>query len=127
MGDMRIMAGKGNANRRMGAFWERQAAEYLEQKGYQILERNFCSYFGEIDIIARQGDYLVFVEVKYRREGSPVHALESVDSGKRRRICKTAAYYCLRCGWPEDTPCRFDILGIQGGAFAHIEYAFPYI
>ena len=58
---MRIMAGKGNANRRMGAFWERQAAEYLEQKGYQILERNFCSYFGEIDIIARQGDYLVFV------------------------------------------------------------------
>ena len=59
---MRIMAGKGNANRRMGAFWERQAAEYLEQKGYQILERNFCSYFGEIDIIARQGSYLALVK-----------------------------------------------------------------
>ena len=87
---MRIMAGKGNANRRMGAFWERQAAEYLEQKGYQILERNFCSYFGEIDIIARQGDYLVFVEVKYRREGSPVHALESIDSGKQRRKIRPA-------------------------------------
>lgn len=121
------MIGKGNTSRRTGAFWEQQAAEYLEQKGYRILERNFRSYFGEIDIIARRGSYLVFVEVKYRRQGSSVHPLESVDKGKQRRICKTAAYYCLRCGYPEGTPCRFDILGIQGGVFAHIEDAFPYV
>ena len=48
------MAGKGNANRRTGAFWERQAAEYLEQKGYQILERNWKHPFGELDLIARK-------------------------------------------------------------------------
>lgn len=121
------MAKIGNTNRRKGAFWEQQAAVFLENKGYQILEKNFCSYFGEIDIIARQGSYLVFVEVKYRRQGSTVHPLESVDMGKRRRICKTAAYYCLRHGWPEGTPCRFDIIGIQGSEFIHIEDAFPYM
>ncbi len=120
------MAGQGNANRRKGAFWEQKAAEYLQEKGYQIVGKNFHSYYGEIDLIARQGKYLVFVEVKYRREGAAVHPLESIGWAKQRRICKTAAYYCLRHNYPEGTPCRFDIIGILGDAFFHIEDAFPY-
>ncbi len=121
------MAGRGNANRKKGAFWEQQAAEYLEKKGYRILGRNFYSCYGEIDIIAGQGRYLVFVEVKYRREGASTHPLESVSKAKQRRICRTAAYYCLRHKYPEDTPCRFDMIGILGGEFIHLEDAFAYL
>ena len=52
--------------REKGAYWEQKAGAYLESIGYEILEYNFRCRMGEIDIIARDGDYLVFCEVKYR-------------------------------------------------------------
>ena len=121
------MAGKGNANRRTGAFWERQAAEYLEQKGYQILERNFCSYFGEIDIIARQGSYLVFVEVKYRAGTAMGEPQEAVDVRKQRKISRTASYYCMTHRIPQDQPCRFDVAACCAGEWVVIRNAFDYV
>ncbi len=118
------MAGTGNRNRKKGTEYERQAAEFLEKKGYRILHRNFYSRFGEIDLVARQGAYLVFAEVKYRNSAQGGHPLEAVDRLKQRRICKTAAYYCLRYGYGEDTPCRFDVIGILGEEITHVEDAF---
>lgn len=119
------MATTGNQSRSCGMYYENLAAEYLKQKGFQILHRNFCSQVGEIDLVARQNGYLVFVEVKYRRRGG-VHPLEAVDIRKQRRICRTADYYCLRYGYQENTPCRFDVVGISGDEIIHVEDAFLY-
>ncbi len=120
------MAKTGNQNRRRGMDYEQQAAEFLEAQGYQILHRNFYSRYGEIDLVARQGRTLVFLEVKYRKNETGGHPLEAVDKRKQRRICKTAVYYCLRFGYGEYTPCRFDIIGILGEEIIHVEDAFSF-
>ncbi len=88
------------------------------------MERNFYSRTGEIDLIAREDGYLVFVEVKYRsswRFGSPE---EAVTPAKQRSIVRTARFYLLRRGFPEGTPCRFDVLAIDGEELRLLRNAF---
>lgn len=121
------MAGTGNNNRGKGAEYEKLAAELLRQKGFQILHHNFYSGFGEIDLVVRDGIYLVFVEVKYRENSRGGHPLEAVDVRKRKRICRTADYYCLCHGYDQDMPCRFDVVGIMGDEMIHIVNAFEYV
>ena len=111
--------------RAIGSHYEAKAAEFLKKQGYEILDCNYQDRYGEIDLVAKDGDYLVFVEVKYRRRGGE-HPLEAVDIRKQRRICRTADYYCLRYGYQEDTPCRFDVVGISGDEIIHVEDAFSY-
>ena len=72
-----------------------QAAAYLKKKGYRILEANFRCRFGEIDLIARDGAYLVFIEVKYRSSLKDGDSLEAVNRGKQRKIIRVAEYYLL--------------------------------
>lgn len=111
-------------NRRTGSRYESVAADYLVEQGYRILERNFYSRQGEIDLVARDGRYLVFVEVKYRSgtaNGSPA---EAVGPLKQRRIRGTARYYLYSRGLPEDTPCRFDVVAVTGGQIELIRDAF---
>lgn len=110
-----------------GYFQEQKAAEYLEQKGYHILKRNFYSRHGEIDIIAKDGEYFVFVEVKYRSSNRAGHPLETVDGRKQRRICRTADCFLYRYGYREACPCRFDVIGITAKEIVHIENAFSYV
>lgn len=118
------MAVIGNSNRKRGAQYEKMAADYLQGQGFQILDHNFSSRFGEIDIVARDGNYLVFVEVKYRAADSGGHPLEAVDLRKQRRIGKTADFYLLRYGYGENMPCRFDVVGILGDEIIHVRNAF---
>lgn len=95
--------------------------------GYHILEYNFRSRQGEIDIVAKDGKYLVFVEVKYRastRSGDP---LESVDLRKQRRICRAARYYLMRHQLDMDTPCRFDVAAIRKDQVEVRKNAFFYV
>lgn len=115
-----------NSTREKGILYEKKAADYLEKQGFFVLQRNFSSKFGEIDLIARDGTYLVFVEVKYRATDRDGHPLEAVDRWKQRRICRTADFYCLRHGYGENTPCRFDVVGIIGDEIIHIRDAFEY-
>ena len=96
-------------NYETGRLAEDFAARYLEQKGYRILERRFRSRQGEIDLIAKDGNTLVFVEVKYRRSLKWGRPADAVDAGKRRRLTMTAAYY-LRQSRQIDTCCRFDVI-----------------
>lgn len=110
--------------REKGFLYEGMAAEYLKKKGYQIVARNFYTRSGELDLIARDGVYLVFVEVKYRANRWGGHPLEAVDRNKKRRIRGAAQFYLLRHGFPETTPCRFDVVGILGDEIVHIENAF---
>ena len=100
--------------RQTGTAYERRTGEYLKEQGYELIGYNFRCRQGEIDIIARDGRYLVFVEVKYRRDGQTGDPLEAVDRAKQRRISRTAQYYCLTHGYGETTPCRFDVAAVLG-------------
>mgnify|MGYP002518829727 CR=1 FL=1 len=110
--------------REQGSHYETMAAEYLKNKGYEIILQNFFSKNGEIDIIAKDTDTLVFCEVKYRsntRYGLPE---EAVDYRKQDKIRKTAAYYLYRNNFPVETRVRFDVIAVLGGKITHIEDAF---
>lgn len=110
--------------RKKGSDYEEIAAEYLQGQGYRILERNFRSRRGEIDLIAEQGSQIVFVEVKYRQNQQKGSPLEVVDSRKQQRIVMAARYYLYLHRMPEDVSCRFDVIGITGTQMEHIKNAF---
>ena len=108
------MRRKGQASsKRTGLYYETQAAAFLEKQGYKILERNFRCSAGEIDLIAREGEYLCFVEVKYRSKREAGTPEEAVDGKKQKRISRAALYYLMRQGLGDTTPCRFDVVGIR--------------
>ena len=110
-------------HRKTGTRYERIAGEYLKSKGYEILEYNYRCKTGEIDIVAKDGEYIVFCEVKYRSgrgKGSP---LEAVDGRKQQRIFRCAACYLTERG-NTDALCRFDVIGIEGTAVTHVKNAF---
>lgn len=110
--------------RQTGSEYEQKAAEYLEAKGMQILHRNFRIRSGEIDLIARDGRYLVFVEVKYRKDKRKGTALEAVNPRKQQTIIATARYFLHRYRFAEDTPCRFDVIGITDEEINYVQNAF---
>jgi len=113
--------------RAIGTEYEQKAARYLENLGYQILDQNFRCKMGEIDLIAKEGDYLVFVEVKYRADGRMGQPQEAVGYRKQQKICKAASYYCMRQRISNMQPCRFDVAACIGEKWTIIRDAFPYI
>ena len=100
--------------RQIGADKEAFVCEWLEKNGYRILERNFRCRIGEIDIVAREGGYLVFIEVKYRSHNVNGLPEEAVDWRKQRVISRVALYYLRRFGYGESTPVRFDVVALFG-------------
>lgn len=111
-------------NRTVGAGYERLAADTLRGKGYGIMAQNYRCHLGEIDLIAVKGGVLVFVEVKYRADGTLGDPLEAVGPLKQRRIYRVAQVFMKERHIPQDTPCRFDVIGICGREIAHVENAF---
>ncbi len=112
--------------RALGGSFEGKAADFLIKEGYQILDRNFRCRMGEIDIIARDGIYLVFVEVKFRSSSRYGGPLPPVDSKKQRTISKVAVFYLMKQGLPLTTPCRFDVVGILPDQIRLVKNAFPF-
>jgi putative endonuclease len=96
----------------LGDRGENVAAKYLRNLGYKILHRNFECKFGEVDIIARDGNTLVFVEVKTRKDGedSP-EPDEQVNINKQHQMSKVAEHYLSRYGIPQPAS-RFDVLAV---------------
>ena len=94
--------------RRDGAGAEALAADFLMRRGLAIVGRNFRTRFGEIDLIARDRDTLVFVEVRLRRSGAAGGAIESITAQKRARLVAAARGYLARIG--REPPCRFDAI-----------------
>ena len=115
-------------NRALGAKYEDLAAAWLEEQGYRILQRNFYSRFGEIDLIAmdqrERRPVLVFVEVKYRNSCRTGYAEEAVTRKKQQAIRHTADFYRVRYRIPDTISCRFDVIAFQNGRLRHIENAF---
>lgn len=97
---------------RPGEAGERLACEHLERIGFEILQRNFRCRSGEVDVIAREGDATVFVEVKDRAGPSHGEGFEGVTFGKRRRIIRAARLYAAAHGL-SDSPLRFDVVSID--------------
>lgn len=92
----------------LGKRGERAAERSLRRSGLRIILRNYRASRGEIDLIAREGDTLVFVEVKTRRRGDPA---EAVDAEKRARLIRAARGFILRHDL-EETPKRFDVVAV---------------
>ncbi len=116
-----------------GRFGEDAAAEHLRRRGFEILARNVRSSLGEIDLVALDGDVVVFVEVKARRRGPDdarrtraalVSGLEAVDARKQRRLVRLAQAFLARAGW-SGRAARFDVVAVAGdGACTHVANAF---
>jgi putative endonuclease len=93
---------------------ERLAEEYLVAKGFSLIERNFLCKSGEIDLIMKDQDYLVFIEVRYRENQEFGGALASITLGKQKKLRRAAEYYLLQHFGNTPPPCRFDAVGIEG-------------
>ncbi len=110
--------------REVGTNFEQMAADFLIKNGYRLLERNFRCRLGEIDLIARDGDYLCFIEVKYRSSTKKGFPAEAINYKKIHRITQTAQFYMLSHKLPEATPCRFDAIIILDKDISLIKAAF---
>lgn len=114
----------GSKKRLFGDTGERKAANFLKKKGYKILEKNYKSKFGEIDIIANNRDnVLIFCEVKTRSSNSFGYGYESVNKTKQSKIIRTAEFY-ISTNYKTNSLCRFDIISIDEQKITHIENAF---
>jgi putative endonuclease len=115
--------------RLVGTFYEERAGEYLEKNGIVILKRNYRCKQGEIDIIGKDGNCVVFFEVKYRSCDNYGHALLAVDTKKQKKICKCATCFCMQNAWVNEF--RYDVIAISDtkiewmkNAFTHRGYGF---
>lgn len=116
-------------NRKTGDIYEIHALNFLKDEGIVILQRNFRSRNGEIDIIGLDGDTLVFFEVKYRKNKKNGYPVEAVGSAKQRTICRVADYYRLKNRISANKLCRFDVVSIIGvtSEITWYKNAFEYI
>lgn len=103
-----------------GRRYEAIAGNYLEQKGYEILERNYSNKIGEIDIICKKDNTIVFVEVKYRISAKFGRPIEAITPHKIRKIVQTATFY-LKQKKQLNNSIRFDAIEILNDEIRHIE------
>lgn len=108
----------------LGASGEQQALEFLKEKGYKILETNFSNKIGEIDIIAKDKEFVVFVEVKARSTKAFGLPSEAVNFHKQQKIRQVALSYLKSKKILEKVQCRFDVVEVLGDEIRHIENAF---
>lgn len=106
-----------------GLLYELRAAHYVKKRGYRILEKRFRARDGEIDLIARDGETIVFIEVKARPNGRIGRGIEAVHYDKQRRIRSAAQAYLYRKKM-NDALCRFDILEFSRAGVVYMENAF---
>lgn len=102
------------------------AADYLKNKGYTIIETNYKNKIGEIDIVAKDGDYIVFVEVKARISQKFGHPFDAIDGRKQQKIRSVASLYLVK-NKKYNSKCRFDaisILGVENPEITHVIDAF---
>jgi len=112
----------------VGYIGEDLAIDYLEKRGYKIVERNFKCRFGEIDLIARIENRLVFVEVKLKKGEKYCKPIEAVDYAKQKKVIKSSLFYVQKYRI-DNLDVQFDVVGIeleQGKTpnIIHIENAF---
>lgn len=103
---------------------EQHACDYLRKHGLQLIMQNFRCARGEIDLIMRDGDDIVFVEVRMRNHPDYGNAVESVTKNKQRKIIHTAVFFLQTKNWLDKVNCRFDIIAICHNHLEWIKDAF---
>lgn len=112
-------------NRRAtGTAYEQIAADYVETQGITIKEMNYRISQGEVDIIGEDKEFIIFIEVKYRKTASYGYPWEAVSDNKRRQICKVARQYCYSKKVKKQV--RFDVISICGEEILWFKNAFEY-
>ncbi|HEX7128602.1 MAG TPA: YraN family protein [Rhodanobacteraceae bacterium] len=104
--------------RAAGDAFEDRALEHLQRAGLKLLARNFATRFGELDLVMRDADSVVFVEVRYRRHLSFGGGAASVGAAKRERIVRAAHGFLQANPKWSAMPCRFDVVAFDGDARA---------
>ena len=97
-----------------GLHWERVAEKHLRKQGLISVDKNYLCKLGEIDLIMRERDCLVFIEVKYRNPNSWVRAAETVTASKQKKLIMTAQHYLMQHPNEKNSNCRFDVVSIEG-------------
>lgn len=100
--------------RRLGDRGERRAERWLQRQGLRPVARNWSCRHGEIDLVMRDGDQLVFIEVRLRTPRGFASGIESVDRHKQRKLIQAASAYLAAHPEVQVMPCRFDVIGIAG-------------
>ena len=100
--------------RQFGSEFEAFASQQLKLLGCKIIETNYLCKVGEIDIIARDKDNLVFVEVRYRKQKTYGGAVASVDLKKQKKLIKAASFYLQNNNLTNKVSCRFDVFAVEG-------------
>ena len=98
--------------REVGTAYEKKAGEFLEKQGLRILCCNFRNRYGEIDIVAKDGEVTVFVEVKYRKNRTSGMPEEAVGEGKQRKICRVSDYFRIRHPEYCAMQVRYDVIAV---------------
>ncbi len=99
--------------RRKGGRFEELALAWLQARGLTLMQCNYRCKLGEIDLVMREREVLVFVEVRFRGRSSHVAACETVDNRKQQKLLRTARYFLVCNPRLAELPCRFDVLGIS--------------
>ncbi len=104
---------KSISKRKVGDKFEQQACRYLQKQGLKLKERNANFRVGEIDLVMQDGEYLVFVEVRFRKAQAFGGAAASVDRRKQQKLIKAAQLYLLKHFANQPPACRFDVVAIE--------------
>jgi putative endonuclease len=100
------------ARKEIGNHAEDLACEYLQAQGLHLITRNFSCRMGEIDLIMREQQTVVFVEVRARTKTDGYDPIESITYPKQQRLLRTGLLFLQKKGWLDAYPCRFDVIGI---------------
>lgn len=106
----------------LGRKGESLACRYAKRRGLRILERNYCTPFGEADIVALDRDVYVFIEVKTRITDTYGGGAEAVTRAKQQKYRRIAQYFCSCRG--EEVPVRFDVIAVDGDGAEYFKNAF---
>ena len=110
--------------RSVGSDKEDLVTRFLEHNGVKILDRNYSTDRGEIDIVGADGDYMVFFEVKYRKSAEHGNPLEAITPGKIRRIVGASKVYLYQNHYSDNTYVRYDCIGVLEDKITWIKNAF---
>ncbi len=110
--------------KRVGHLAEQRACEFLQARGLKLVVQNFRTAYGEIDLIMRDEDEIVFVEVRSRANDDYGTAIESINRNKQQKILKTSLFFLQQRNWLNKVNCRFDVIGVSHDEVEWIQDAF---
>ena len=103
---------------------EQRACDYLQARGLELIIQNYRAVSSEIDLIMRDKNYIVFIEVRSRASNFYGSAIESINKNKQRKILKASLFFLQERNWLNKVNCRFDVIGINHDHLEWIQDAF---